>query len=66
MITPRGWALLSEKVRSEKLFGGGYIFIPSNKHGIPEGYYSRGDIRNLLRGRLDEPAVVKFVKDMVE
>jgi hypothetical protein len=42
------------------------VFIPENKHGIREGYYSQRGLSTLLRAYRDEPLVIQFIADMME
>jgi hypothetical protein len=58
------WLHFTAERRAQKLASGKYTFIPSNGHGIPEGYFLDADLIKLLRERKGQPSVVKFVLDV--
>ena len=42
------------------------FFIPGNKLGIRERYYSLNEIVALLRENKDKPEMIQFIADMLE
>lgn len=42
------------------------FFIPENKHGINEGYYSINEIVSMLRTFKQDPVKIQFIADMLE
>jgi len=42
------------------------FFIPENKHGINEGYYSINEIVSMLRSYKSDPVKIQFISDMLE
>jgi hypothetical protein len=66
VIQMNQWLHFTAERRKEKIASGKYTFIPSNRYGIPSGYFTDSDIVLVLRERKAEPGVVKFILDMLE
>ena len=66
MIPIKQWEAFTPARRKEKLLSGAYTFIPSNSHGLKEGYYLDSDIVLMLRHRKEERSIVDFILDMLE
>tara|TARA_B100001094_G_C18115681_1_gene763861 strand:- start:480 stop:665 length:186 start_codon:yes stop_codon:yes gene_type:complete len=41
-------------------------YIPENKHGINEGYYTINDIVSILRSAEHDPVLMSYIFNMLE